>query len=118
MQLVSPRRQQGWAKSYRDRAARLIGEGRMQPPGQAAIDASKAAGLWEALPEVDALADPADLTAALAERGAQDWWAGAAPSYRRNVLRWIAGAKRPPTRFKRIEAVAAHAAQGEKVPNY
>ncbi|WP_367281798.1 YdeI/OmpD-associated family protein [Ilumatobacter sp.] len=34
------------------------------------------------------------------------------------MLRWIAGAKREATRAKRIDIVAAHAARGEKVPNY
>jgi uncharacterized protein YdeI (YjbR/CyaY-like superfamily) len=32
------------------------------------------------------------------------------------VLRWIAKAKRPETRAKRLEATAAAAARGEKLP--
>jgi uncharacterized protein YdeI (YjbR/CyaY-like superfamily) len=118
MQLISPRRQQIWAESYKQRAQRLIDEGRMRPPGQAAIDRSKAAGLWDALDHVDALEDPDDLLAALDRHQGATWWATAAPSYRRNVLRWIASAKREPTRAKRIETVASHAARSEKVPNY
>ncbi|MFN4099185.1 MAG: YdeI/OmpD-associated family protein, partial [Pararhodobacter sp.] len=31
MQLISPRRQQAWAQSYKARAARLEAEGRMKP---------------------------------------------------------------------------------------
>lgn len=55
MQLISPRRQQAWAKSYKDRAAGLIAEGRMQASGLAAIERSKALGLWDATAEIDAL---------------------------------------------------------------
>ncbi|MEO0861662.1 MAG: YdeI/OmpD-associated family protein [Pseudomonadota bacterium] len=117
MQLISPRRHNRWAKSYRDRAARLIAEGRMHPAGQAAIAAAKAEGMWESLSDVDALIPPDDLLDAFNSDG-RAWFTGAAPSYRRNVLRWIATAKTAPTRAKRIGVIAAHAAQGRKVPNY
>ncbi len=118
MQLISPRRQQRWAASYRTRAERLIAEDRMRPSGLAAIERAKAAGTWDARSDVDRLEEPADLRTALVQREASAWWADAAPSYRRNVLRWIADAKRDETRAKRIDIVAAHAARGEKVPNY
>ena len=118
MQLISPRKQQLWAASYRERAERLVAEGRMRPPGLAAIERAKAAGTWEARGDVDRLEEPADLRAALDRCQASAWWDDAAPSYRRNVLRWIAGAKREATRAKRIDTVATHAARGEKVPNY
>lgn len=118
MQLISPRKQQAWAKTYRDRAERLIAEERMQPTGLAAIERSQELGLWSTMEDVDRLEDPDDLVAALASRGAAEWWSSAAPSYRRNVLRWIASAKRAPTRAKRIGIVADHAADGRKVPNY
>lgn len=117
MQLISPRRQQAWAKTYRDRAARLIAEGAMAAPGQAAIDRAKALGLWEVLTDVDAIEPPGDLIAALAAQpGALAFFEGAAPSYRRNVLRWIAGAKRAETRVKRIAQTADLSAARKKVP--
>ncbi len=118
MQLISPRRQQAWAASYKARAERLIAEGRMQPAGLAALRAGQESGLWHASDPVDALIDPPDLTAALAEGGGAGWWAGAAPSYRRNVLRWIAGAKGADTRARRVATVADHAAEERKVPQY
>jgi uncharacterized protein YdeI (YjbR/CyaY-like superfamily) len=46
MQLVSPRRQRIWAQSFKDRAARMIADGRMTPARLAAIEASKRDGLW------------------------------------------------------------------------
>ena len=116
MQLISPRRQGRWAESYRVRADRLAAEGRMHPAGAAAVAAAKAAGTWAVDCDVDALAVPDDLAAALG--AARAWWDEAAPSYRRNVLRWIAGAKRAETRAKRVGVVADHARRGEKVPNY
>lgn len=118
MQLISPRREQRWAQTYKRRALRLEQEGRMMSEGRAAIAASKKAGLWDAMAHVDRLEMPSDLANALDAKNAASWWTAAAPSYRRNVLRWIETAKRPETRGKRIDAVAKAAARGEKVPNY
>jgi uncharacterized protein YdeI (YjbR/CyaY-like superfamily) len=116
MQLVSPRRHQRWTASYRARAERLVAEGRMAGPGLAAIAAAKAAGTWEAEPEVDALLVPDDLAEALGKAAAI--FDAFPPSHRRNVLRWIAGAKTPPTRAKRIATVADLARQGRRVPQF
>lgn len=117
MQLIAPRRQQVWAQSYKDRAARLIAEGRMAPPGLATIKASKAAGLWDAAADVDALIIPDDLAVALdATPPARERFEAAAPSYRRNVLRWIAGAKTSPTRAKRVAEVAQATRKGVRMP--
>jgi uncharacterized protein YdeI (YjbR/CyaY-like superfamily) len=116
MQLISPRRHQRWTATYRARAARLIAEGRMAEPGLAAIAAAKMAGTWEADLEVDALIVPDDLAAALGSAAAT--FVAFPPSHRRNVLRWIAGAKTQPTRAKRIETVAALARQGQRVPQF
>jgi uncharacterized protein YdeI (YjbR/CyaY-like superfamily) len=118
MQLISPRQQQAWAASYKTRAARLESGGRMHPAGRAAVERGRASGLWHASDPVDALVDPDDLLGALAHAGGLAWWQAAAPSYRRNILRWIAQAKRPETRANRLAIVASHAARGEKVPQY
>ncbi|MEM1032614.1 MAG: YdeI/OmpD-associated family protein [Myxococcota bacterium] len=118
MQLIGPRKEQSWAKTYQVRAARLEAEGRMRAPGRAAVERSKASGRWDDMREVDALSVPEDVEAALRARGAWTWWENAAPSYRRNVLRWIAKAKRTATRTKRIDTVTTRAAAGEKVPHY
>lgn len=118
MQLISPRRQQAWAQSYKTRAARLESEGRMHPAGLAAVEAGKRSGRWHESDPVDALVVPDDLAAAIAALGAMEWWQAAAPSYRRNVLRWIASAKRPETRRARVETVATAAGKRQKVPQY
>lgn len=117
MQLIAPRKMQIWAQTYKDRAARLIDAGVMQPAGLSAIAASKACGKWDAMADVDALAVPDDLAMALAANlPATQNFAAFSPSSRRNMLRWIAGAKQPATRAKRIGLTATLAAKGEKVP--
>ncbi len=117
MQLISCRRVQHWAQSYKDRAARLIADQRMQPAGYAAIERSKREGLWEAMAEVDALLIPADLGLAIdASPPARANFEQFAPSYRRNVLRWIKLAKTEPTRAKRIGLTTETAARNEKMP--
>lgn len=118
MQLLAPRQEQAWAKTYKDRAARLEAEGLMQDPGRAAIMSAKKSGKWNAMAKVDALDEPEDLVKALKRHHAKSWWDEAAPSYRRNILRWIAGAKKDTTRSNRIEVASEHAARGEKVPQY
>lgn len=118
MQLLSPRRETRWTATYKARAQKLEAEGRMRDPGRRAIAESKALGHWETSAPIDALETPDDVTAALERHSALDWWHAAAPSYKRNVLRWIAYAKRPETRSKRIDTIAEHAARGAKVPNF
>ena len=99
MQLIGPRRRQHWAQSYKDRAAKLVSEGRMHRAGLEAIAESKRLGLWEHMDDVDALEMPEDLIAALrAQPAATDYFAAFSSSSKRFVLRWIKLAKTPETR--------------------
>jgi uncharacterized protein YdeI (YjbR/CyaY-like superfamily) len=117
MQLIFPRRQQAWAQSYKERVARLEAEGRIEEPGRAVIERSKQSGLWNAYASVDALLVPDDLQSALRDSPeAEEFFDQAAPSYRRNVLRWIAQAKKPETRGKRIATAVQLSSRAEKVP--
>ena len=117
LRLALPHRHQRWTRTYKERAARLIEEGRMMPPGLAAISEAKRTGAWSELDHVDDLLEPEDLVQALdAEPAARAWWDASAPSYRRNVLRWLALAKTPATRGKRIGQAVELSARGEKVP--
>jgi uncharacterized protein YdeI (YjbR/CyaY-like superfamily) len=57
-----------WSKINRDHTDRLIGEGRMQPTGQAQIDAAKADGRWDKAYDGASKMDmPDDLLAAIEE---------------------------------------------------
>jgi uncharacterized protein YdeI (YjbR/CyaY-like superfamily) len=49
LQRFTPRKSRSiWSKRNRDHVARLVKEGRMQPPGQAQVDAAKKDGRWDA----------------------------------------------------------------------
>ena len=118
MQLISPRRTRVWARSYKERADRLIASGRMRPEGMASIEASKRSGSWDLMDDVDALIVPSDLRAALdGSPMAGEWFDAAAPSYRRNLLRWVALAKTQPTRARRIDRIVETAGRGERIRN-
>ena len=118
MQLISPRRTQHWARTYKDRAARLIDAGRMHPAGLQSIAESKRLGLWDFMDDVDALVIPGDLGAALRDvPGAFEYFDSAADSYKRNVLRWIKLAKTPNTRAKRIGQTAESSGKRDRLPN-
>lgn len=117
MQLISPRKTQHWAKSYKDRIAKLETEGRMHPAGIKVVEEGKANGLWNFMDDVDALIIPDDLEAALtATPPAFTNFDTAAPSYKRNVLRWIKLAKTEKTRAKRIAKTVDFAERNEKIP--
>ena len=116
MQLVAPRRQQRWAQSYKERAARLLAAGRMQPAGLAAMMRAKASGLWDATVDVDALVVPNDLADALQRCSARAQWDALPPSYRRNVLRWLAAARTTVTREKRVAAAADSTTAQRRLP--
>ena len=117
MQLIAPRKAQHWAKSYKERAAKLMEEGKMHAAGQASIDRGKASGLWHFMDDVDALILPEDLKRALnALPPAATFFDSINPSSKRFVLRWIKLAKTEKTRKSRILKIAQLSAKGEKLP--
>lgn len=116
MQLISPRRVQHWAKSYKDRAADLIAEGRMHESGFRSIERSKQAGLWDFMEDVDRLEVPKDLQEALEKvEGASTFFHAINDSSKRFVLRWLKLAKTDKTRTARIQQLAELSGRGEKL---
>ena len=106
----------GWAATNKARIERLLAEGRMAPAGVAAIDRAKANGSWEVLDSAERLVVPADLAAALDARPpAAANFAGFPPSARKQMLGWVALARRPETRAARIRQIADAAARNERV---
>jgi uncharacterized protein YdeI (YjbR/CyaY-like superfamily) len=104
----SPRRRRSiWSEGNKQRAERLVREGRMAPAGLARIAEAKGNGEWEAATQrenVDIL--PPDLEAALhvddkAFAAFQEW----PDSRKKQYLWWISSAKRAETRERRIRAV-------------
>jgi len=117
MQLISPRRVEHWAGSYKERAAKLIQEGRMAEAGFKSISQSKAAGLWNFMDDVDNLIVPLDLEEALGkQKGATAFFKSINDSSKRFAMRWIKLAKTTETRNKRIARLAALSYKQEKLP--
>ena len=117
MELFGPRKRGSvWSRSNKQRVERLVAEGLMTPAGLAVIAAAKADGSWTILDEVEDLVVPDDLAAALeAEAGAADGFAALSDGRRKLALYWIASAKRPQTRERRVAATVAAAAEGRAV---
>lgn len=116
MQLISPRRVQHWAKTYKDRAAKLIEEGKMHAAGFQSIERSKQAGLWDFMADVDRLEVPQDLQEGLDKvPGASEFFHGINDSSKRFVLRWLKLAKTDKTRTARIQQLAELSGKGEKL---
>ena len=118
IQWFAPRRpRSGWARSNKERVARLTAAGLMLPAGIAAVEAAKANGTWTMLDDVENLVVPDDLAAALSELPpAREHWDAFSKSARRGILEWIRQARRPATRAVRIGTTAAAAARNEKPP--
>jgi uncharacterized protein YdeI (YjbR/CyaY-like superfamily) len=75
----------------------------MAAPGRAVVEAARASGTWTALDDVEDLVEPAELTTALdAVPEARANWDAFPRSTRRATLEWIAAAKRPATRERRV----------------
>ena len=117
MQLISPRRVQHWAKTYKERADKLIKEKKMHLSGLESIKQGKESGLWNFMDDVDNLVFPKDLKAGLDKLdGAFDFFNTVNDSSKRFVLRWIKLAKSEKTRNKRIEKITHLSSIGEKLP--
>ena len=117
MQLICKRKQQKWTKSYRDRVERLQANGQLHQSGLTMIEHAKQNGTWLANQDVDELVCPDDLSHALSNHKGTEWWQNSAPSYQRNILRWLASAKRQETRQKRCDEIALACGKGQKIKN-
>ena len=113
-QLFTPRKAGStWSHSNKERVERLQAQGLLMPIAIAAIEAAKLDGSWNQLEDVENLVVPEDLAAALArEPGAERGFHALSASQRKMALYWIATAKRPETRQKRIAETVRAAAEG------
>jgi len=105
-----------WSLINKERAKRLISDGRMTPAGLAAIAAGKKSGAWQqAYSSRKRERLPADLKAALmtdavAWRNFQSF----ANSQRSNYIGWVKEAKMDATRQRRIGVVVTRAHDNKK----
>lgn len=118
LQRFTPRRARSvWSKINVEKVQALIEAGRMQPAGQAQIDAAKADGRWErAYDGARTSTVPEDLQAALeAEPAAKAFFATINASNRYAILWRIQTAAKAETRARRIEQLVAMLARGETI---
>jgi uncharacterized protein YdeI (YjbR/CyaY-like superfamily) len=116
LQLFTPRKPRSpWSRPNKQRVERLIEQGLMTPAGYALIEAAQRDGSWNMYDAVEDLVMPNDLREALAANDLArlnfDMFSN---SSKRNILWWIASAKRPETRHKRIEETVRLAAENIK----
>ena len=117
MQWFAPRKPRStWARSNKERVARLEAAGLMTEAGHRAVELARANGSWESLDVIDALVVPDDLAVALAERpGARELFDASSASVRRSALAWVYQAKRPATRAVRVAQIVATAGRGSPI---
>ena len=118
LQRFTPRRARSiWSKVNIGKCAELTKAGRMQPAGQAQIDAAKADGRWaKAYDSARTAGVPDDLQAALdASPKAKAFFATVNASNRYAVLWRVQTAVKPETRAKRIAQLVDMLARGEVV---
>ena len=116
LQRFTPRRAQSkWSKINREKAERLIAEGRMRPAGLREVERAKEDGRWEDAYDSPSTATvPDDFQAALdAEPAAAEFFASLGSTKRYAFLYRIGDAKRPETRAKRIVQYVELLARGE-----
>lgn len=107
----------GWARTNKDRVARLEAAGLLQARGAAVIAAAKADGSWSRLDSVENLEEPPDLTAALdADPAARANWDAFPRSVKRGFLELVVQAKKAETRERRIATIVADARVNSRGP--
>ena len=106
-----------WSDSNKQRVARMIEAGLMQPAGEAAVNEAKASGRWNepSQPGTD-LSMPPELDERLGKDArARAFFSSLAPSYRRQFVAWIATAKRAETRERRADEALRLLRAGKKL---
>lgn len=118
LQRFTPRRARSlWSRINVDKVAALVEAGRMQPPGQAQVDAARADGRWaKAYDGARTASVPDDLQAALdANPSARQFFATINASNRYAVTWRVQTAAKPETRARRIAQLVDMLARGEVV---
>ena len=105
----------GWSRPNKLRIKRMIEAGLVVEAGLDKIEQAKRDGSWTKLDDVKNLQIPADLGQALdAHPPATENFAAFPRSAKRGILKWIANAKTPATRAKRLDETASLACKNER----
>jgi len=116
LQLFTPRRTRSiWSRINRDKATRLIDEGRMRPAGLAEVERAQADGRWDAAYASSATIDvPDDLAGALvANPVASEFFDTLTSQNRFAIIFRIGNVKRAETRARKIGEYVAMLERGD-----
>ncbi len=105
---IAPRQAgSGWSRVNKEIVERMIASGRMTEHGLAKIAAAKQDGSWSKLDSIENLEIPDDLDREFdSYSAARENFENFPRSVKRGILEWIANAKQPATRRKRVEETA------------
>jgi len=118
LQRYTPRRARSrWSRINREKAERLIADGRMRPAGRAEVEQARADGRWDAAYEGQrSIVVPEDLRRELDARPeAKAFFEQLSSQNRYAILYRLHEAKRPETRTRRLEKFVAMLEAGEKI---
>ena len=118
LQRLTPRRPRSkWSRINREKAERLIAEGRMRPAGLAEVERAKADGRWEAAYEGQKSSTvPDDLQRELDARPkAKAFFSKLNSQNRYAILYRLQAAKKPETRARRLAKFLAMLEAGETI---
>jgi uncharacterized protein YdeI (YjbR/CyaY-like superfamily) len=106
-----------WSAVNTRRAQELIEEGRMTPPGLAALERrdEKRSGVYSFERGEAAKLDAEQERRFRAAAGAWEWFQSRPPSYRRAALHWVVSAKRAETRERRLATLIEDSANGRTI---
>ena len=119
LQRFTPRRARSrWSKINREKAERLIADGRMRPPGLREVERAREDGRWDEAYDAPSTATvPDDFREALdAEPDAREFFESLGATKRYSFLYRINDAKRPQTRAKRIAEYVELLREGKTLP--
>jgi uncharacterized protein YdeI (YjbR/CyaY-like superfamily) len=115
----TPRRKGSiWSKVNVERFNALKAAGQITPAGEQAFEENK--GKTGVYAYENVLKELTGDEEAQFRATATAWadWQKRPPGYRKTVLHWVTGAKKPETRAKRLGILIASCASGEKIPGY
>lgn len=118
MQFFSQRKpKSNWSRINKEKVEKLIAEGKMSEAGINSIEVAKENGSWTFLDDIEDLVIPPDLATELATHSiANEFYQNLSKSIKKQILYWLASAKREETRRKRLQTIISEMNQ-QKVPN-
>ena len=106
-----------WSKINKQKIERLFAKGKMTAAGINSIEIAKENGSWTILDDIEDLVIPHDLETELANHSvANEFFQGLSKSIKKQILYWLASAKREETRNKRLQTIISETSQ-RKIPN-